>query len=318
MITICCPHTLVRRGARTLACRIHTRVNACLFFALLQLPLSAQTVHIGVFTLFRPTEFRITASAAPILITSEEHPRILHARQSLTIRASQIAAPIRVTAADGSAATFVLAIPGKIDRRFHGTLTIQPSGGHLAAIITMDRETAVASVVAAEMPPGAALEALKAQAVAARSYYAAAGPRHNLYDFCDTTHCQFLRAPPDPKSLAAHAAEGTRGLVLEYEGKPLAALYSASCGGRTKTLEGDPSGYPYFAVPCDYCRRHSPGIIRGHQLGLCQLGAAGMAADGSTFQAILDHYFPGVSIKQFPLSAIFLLPPSPPLSHSRN
>jgi len=289
-----------------------------LSFLFLTLPTFAQPVHIGVFTLFHPTELRVTPAASPILITTETTPRILHPRQMLTIRASQLTAPVRITAPNGSAAAFRLSIPGKIDRRFHGILTIQPSGRHLAAIITMDRETAVASVVAAEMPPGSALEALKAQAVAARSYYAAAGPRHTLYDFCDTTHCQFLRAPPDPQSLASRAAEETRGLLLEYNGKPLPALYSASCGGHTKTLDGDPTGYPYFAVSCDYCLRHSRGLVRGHQLGLCQLGAAGMAADGATFQAILDHYFPGVSIKQFPLSAIFLLPPSPPLSHSRN
>jgi peptidoglycan hydrolase-like amidase len=173
----------------------------------------------------------------------------------------------------------------------------------------MDREVAVASVVAAEMPPTAPFEALKAQAVVARSYYAAGHDRHSGFAFCDTTHCQFLRAWPDAASPAFRATRDTRGLVLEYLGQPLAALYSASCGGRTRALD-ETSAYPYYSVACDFCRRHAPGVVHGHQLGLCQAGAAGMAAAGASFQAILDHYLPG--------TAIFLLPPSPTLRHSND
>jgi peptidoglycan hydrolase-like amidase len=44
--------------------------------------------------------------------------------------------------------------------------------------------------------PGAPFEALKAQAVVTRSSYVSARNRHPLFDFCDTTHCQFLRQAP--------------------------------------------------------------------------------------------------------------------------
>ena len=76
-------------------------------------------------------------------------------------------------------------------------------------MVTMDLETAVASVVAAESPPGAGLESLKAQAVVARSFLVAAHGRHARSDFCDTTHCQFLREPPAEGSLAERAARNT-------------------------------------------------------------------------------------------------------------
>ena len=87
----------------------------------------------------------------------------------------------------------MLSVPGRIERRFRGTLEVASRGGALEAVVSLDIETAVASVVAAESPPGAPLEALKAQAVVARSYYLATRGRHAGFDFCDTTHCQFLR-----------------------------------------------------------------------------------------------------------------------------
>jgi peptidoglycan hydrolase-like amidase len=147
-----------------------------------------------------------------------------------------------------------------------------------------------------------------AQAVVSRSYYTAGHGRHAGFDFCDTTHCQFLREPPPAQSPAAIAAAHTRGLALFYRDAPLAAMFSASCGGRTRSLEDPPAdGYPYFAVECPYCRRgprvrcsycdpKAPGA--GHGFGLCQTGAKGMAAEGATFREILSRYFPNTSLAQ--------------------
>jgi len=157
------------------------------------------------------------------------------------------------------ATEFVASVPGKITRRYSGKLEIRPDPRELIVVVIMPIETAVASVVAAESSPHAPMEALKAQAVATRSFLMAGKGRHHDYDFCDTTHCQFLRAPPGPAMAPFHAAAATRGLVLVYKDEVFAAMYSASCGGRTHTLAelGVPNhGYPYFAVTCNYCRRH--------------------------------------------------------------
>src|SRR5260221_14104859 len=127
----------------------------------------------------------------------------------------------------------------------------------------MDVETAVASIVGAESPPHAPMEALKAQAVAARSFLAAGKGRHSGFDFCDTTHCQFLRQPPAADSPAAQATSATRGLVLAYKGRGFAAMYSASCGGgapspaRTGNSLG---GYSFFCVICCYFPRQPPKL----------------------------------------------------------
>jgi stage II sporulation protein D len=123
----------------------------------------------------------------------------------------------------------------------------------------MERETAVASIVASENTAETPFEALKAQAVATRSYLTAGRGRHLDFDFCDTTHCQFLREPPGLETAVAKAVEATRGMILVYESKPFAAMYTRSCAGRTRTpaeLDLPAAAYPYFAVECKYCREH--------------------------------------------------------------
>jgi stage II sporulation protein D len=170
---------------------------------------------------------------------------------------------------------------------------VQKAAGSLTAVVEMDREVAVASIVAAEAP-NAPFEAQKAQAVVTRSFLAASRARHGGFDFCDTTHCQFLRDPPPDNSLPARAAKSTSNLVITYEGRPIAALYSADCGGQTRTpadagWKDEP--YPYFSVECPV-----HGNPSGHRIGYCQRGGAKMAKHGSTFREILARYFPAVEI----------------------
>ena len=153
-------------------------------------------------------------------------------------------------------AGLVLTLPGKIKRRYLGVLELKAKHGELLPIITMDLETAVASVIQAETTPGTPMEALKAQAVVSRSYFVSGGGRHTDFDFCDLTHCQFLREPPASDSPAANAVLSTHGLVLTYEEKTVAAMFTRSCGGRTRTPEEirlSQNGYPYFSVRCDFC-----------------------------------------------------------------
>jgi peptidoglycan hydrolase-like amidase len=172
-----------------------------------------------------------------------------------TVRASTLT----VAGRNNEPVEFVLAVPGKIARHYRGTLEIYREVGHLLAVITMDRETAVASIVAAESTTETPLEALKAQAVATRSYLAASRGRHRDFDFCDTTHCQFLREPPAPGTAVAQAVEATRHMVLAYESRPFAAMYTRSCAGSTRTPAelGLPAAqYPYYSVECTYCRAH--------------------------------------------------------------
>lgn len=250
-----------------------------------------QTVRIGVFTLFHPTRFTVRPGSAEAVSVTGSVTRLLEGRQFATFDG---ASWVTISSRSGGAVDLILAIPGKIERRFHGVVRIR----ELSAVVELDREIAVASVVAAELPANVPMEALKAQAIVARSFLAASRPRHtgkkNGFDFCDTTHCQFLRAWPDPGNAPRRAAEQTQGFMLSYQGVIFAPLYSAACGGHT--LAADEEGYRYQSIPCTYCLRHPNEPVRGHQTGMCQLGASAMAAAGASFRQILQHYFPGTAV----------------------
>ena len=194
--------------------------------------------------------------------------------------------------------SFVLEIPGVIRRRYFGGLTVTATGRLLRPVVTMEREIAVGSIVGAEMPATSTpMHALAAQAVAARSFLTAEArrARHGDVQFCDTTHCQFLRAPAAAGSSVERAVRMTRGLVLTAGSRVIPAHYSAACGGRTD--DGDLDGYRYRSVKCEVCQR-AGATRRGHGLGLCQTGAMGLAKEGWGFGRIVAKYYPGCVTRQ--------------------
>jgi stage II sporulation protein D len=236
---------------------------------------AAANVRIGVLGLFHPRQLTVSALQGHALVVRaggesivlEHSSGVNSVRVGLSgneiilqsgtriVRASALTVGERTNESED----FVLAVPGKIARHYRGTLEIRQSAGHLLATVTMDREAAVASIVAAESTSDTPFEALKAQAVATRSYLVASRGRHHDFDFCDTTHCQFLREPPLRDTPFARAVEATRDLVLAYESEPFAAMYTRSCAGRTRTpaeLALPAARYPYYPVECAYCRTH--------------------------------------------------------------
>ncbi len=264
---------------RLLACVLLAAQAAC-----------AQDVRIGVLGLFRPHVLTLKAAPGQALTLQTEtvQTKLPQAEKSFVLERSSGSDTAEITVSGGDlilhtgqqslriselhassrgngAADFVLAIPGKISRRYHGVLEVKAVAGILVPVVQMDLETAVASVVQAESAPDTPLEALQAQAVATRSYFIASRGRHQDFDFCDTTHCQFLREPPPRESNASRATVATRGLVLAYQDHAVAAMFTRSCGGRTRTpqevgLSSD--GYPYFSAVCDYCLRHPAHWVR--------------------------------------------------------
>jgi stage II sporulation protein D len=250
--------------------------RVCFMLLLLVFPLVVQsqprTVRIGVLSIFHPHELTIAADPTGELMVAAGGQRIFlqqgsncsllrvrSAGENLLLSCNTMelrGGELHASGRNQQSAGLVITLPGKIKRRYVGVLELKSIRGELFPIITMDLETAVASVVVAEATPGTPLEALKAQAIVSRSYFVSGGGRHSEFDFCDLTHCQFLREPPASDSPAANAAASTQGLVLTYEEKPVAAMFTRSCGGRTRTLEEirvSQKGYPYFSVRCDFC-----------------------------------------------------------------
>jgi len=228
----------------------------------------------GVLGIFHPQQLTLTPDkGSQLLVLANGHQFFLQVRStcgSLSIRketkllisgcGKEISADIlRATGRDQQAASFTLTVPGKLSRRYEGILELKGINNELVPIITMDLELAVASTVQAETSPGTPLEGLKAQAIVSRSYLSANSARHKLFDFCDLTHCQALREPPPLGSPAAQAATTTQGLVITFEGHPVATMFTRSCGGRTRTPQelGLPqAAYPYFYVVCEVCENN--------------------------------------------------------------
>lgn len=157
-------------------------------------------------------------------------------------------------------------------------------------------ETYLAGVVAAQIGTNAPLEALKAQAVASRTYAVAMRrhPEQNA-DVCISTHCQkWKRVDPVSAPEVFRALSETWSLVAIHHGALINAVYFEHCDGRTRNSEDmlmDP--LPYLrAVDC------SCGFLtlKGHGVGMCMRGAIVLARRGATFEQILQHYYRGVQI----------------------
>lgn len=258
------------------------KILACLLWLMVSAPLCfCQEIRIRILSPFHPTKLELRTSEAQALVIDASGERFVLEPDStedtaqINIVGGQLlltlsgqrhrATDIRVTGRTG-AADFVLAVPGKVSRRYFGALDVAVKDAELEPIVTMDLETAVASVVQAETEAEMPLEALKAQAVVTRSYFVATKGRHKGFDFCDLAHCQVLRGAPSPGSPAERAAAQTRGLVLRYGGTAVAAMFTRSCAGRTRTPAQDglpTNSYPYFAVVCDYCAKRPFRWTRG-------------------------------------------------------
>jgi stage II sporulation protein D len=141
-------------------------------------------------------------------------------------------------------------------RPYRGILELRRSAGGLAVINEVALEEYLYGVLPMEVDPRWPEEALKAQAVAARTLavyslrrYAAEG-----YDVRATTDTQVYGGAgvEDPRTSAA--VEATRGEVVIYEGRPIFAAFHSDSGGHTESSEYVWGGrYPYLrGVPDPY------------------------------------------------------------------
>jgi peptidoglycan hydrolase-like amidase len=127
-------------------------------------------------------------------------------------------------------------------RAYHGALEVFGNIRRTLNLVNeLPLEEYLRGVVPNELSPVtfAQLEALKAQAVAARTYI-----QRNLgqfkdegYDVCATDACQVYFGARTEDPLATQAVTDTRGVIATYDGKPINALYSSTCGGRTEDAQ---------------------------------------------------------------------------------
>ncbi len=168
--------------------------------------------------------------------------------------------------------------------RYLGRLVFRVSQGELLVINELNLESYLKGVVPAEMGPSQfpQLDALKAQAVAARTYAVAHLGDHDDegYDLCDTPACQVYRGFSVHHPLTDRAVDETAGLIAVSDGVPIDAMYTSTCGGHTEdsSLLFSGRAQPYLkGVPCVWDR---PMTLSG-------TGGEGTFPDAAAFRSHL-------------------------------
>lgn len=152
---------------------------------------------------------------------------------------------------------------------YNGDLLLESDGESISAILYIDIEEYLYGVVPYEMSDSWPMEALKAQAVAARTYAlgrksARAGA---AYDLVDTTADQVFKGYSADWMNAAEAVDSTAGIVGMYKGSFATCYYTASNGGQTAMPDeiwGREGDYDYLAVKDDPYDLENPlSVVRG-------------------------------------------------------
>ncbi|MBT9154830.1 MAG: Amidase enhancer [Firmicutes bacterium] len=126
------------------------------------------------------------------------------------------------------------------DASFRGNIIFNPNRrGLLTSINVLPLEEYLLGVVPNEMPAAWPLDALKAQALAARSYAVRQRNRHGQdgFDLCSTIHCQAYQGKGSEHPRSTQAVMATRGQVITFDGAVIDAVYHAHAGGHTRNSE---------------------------------------------------------------------------------
>ena len=129
-----------------------------------------------------------------------------------------------------------LVMPNDSARTYRSVLrSAVPSSGSTdrQTVNVLSLEDYTKGVIAREMPSSWHAEALKAQAVAARTYGVRGVKSTGYYDMCDTTSCQVYGGVAAETAASNAAVDATRGKILTYQGKPAFTQFSSSSGGYT-------------------------------------------------------------------------------------
>ena len=143
-------------------------------------------------------------------------------------------------------------------RSYKGVIEfVKTSDSTFTVVNVVSVEEYLKGVVPSEMPPGFPPEALKAQAVASRSYLLSRlGSVHtnSPFDVCDDVHCQVYSGITRETPSTNTAVDQTRGLVLKYHNEICRATYASVCGGHTEDADNVWQWHdkPYLVGILDY------------------------------------------------------------------
>ena len=123
------------------------------------------------------------------------------------------------------------------DGLYRGAIEVRLDGGGVTAINELDIDSYVRGVVAGEMPSSWPLEALKVQAVAARTYALATRKTDGAFDQYPDTRSQVYRGVTGESIRSDSAVRDTAGRIVTYAGQPAVTYYFSTSGGHTENVE---------------------------------------------------------------------------------
>nr|WP_276537514.1 SpoIID/LytB domain-containing protein [Bacillus infantis] len=127
---------------------------------------------------------------------------------------------------------------------YRGSFSLAPNGSSIQIVNYLDMEDYLKGVVPNEMPASWHKEALKAQAIAARSYAA------NMMMLTTTATSQVYRGYSGEDGRSNIAIQETDGLLVKYNGKPIQTFFFSTSGGKTANVgdvwNSDQKNFPYL------------------------------------------------------------------------
>ncbi|HZR96302.1 MAG TPA: SpoIID/LytB domain-containing protein [Gaiellaceae bacterium] len=165
---------------------------------------------------------------------------------TLRVRGRTLQPPLSIAPARGAALSLA--------RPYRGRLSVDVVDGKLRVVNVVPLEQYLYGVVPAEMPSSWAAEALKAQAVAARSYAVATRQIGAPFDVYADTRSQMYLGLDHESPAATAAVDATKRQVVLYQGAVATTYFSSTSGGRTESAAAwTGKAVPYLvSVPDPY------------------------------------------------------------------
>ena len=199
---------------------------------------------------------------------------LFHNRKAASFTIERLpGARLRVQGSGISAPSFLLTAPRGFSingRRFRDQLRVYPANaGYLWVVNVLSREDYLAGLINWEISSQWPFEAVKAQAVAARTYarFQKSIRAGELFDVEATTSDQVYGGMEREDFLSRKAVRETEGEMILFRGEPIFAVYHSCCGGKTESPEYLWAGnFPYLkTMECPHCLG-SPFFVWNYQI----------------------------------------------------
>src|SRR4051812_4849042 len=129
------------------------------------------------------------------------------------------------------------ALNGVTSGLYRGSIEVRLDGGGVTSINELDMDSYIRGVVAGEMPSSWPLEALKVQAVAARTYALSTAKSTGAFDQYPDTRSQMYRGVLGESVRSDAAVADTARQIVTYDGTPAVTYYFSTSGGQTENIE---------------------------------------------------------------------------------